>query len=122
MGVFGPHVTDWTWEDVHRCKTKLIDLIMKIYELKPIKKAKSKKAQAAAAQGGWFSDMKTKFVQDMQKKFLGMLEVEISNIHFRYEDAKTQAQPFAAGFKMGVITVNSKADPRELRTTGDWKH
>jgi hypothetical protein len=117
--VFGPHITDWTWDDVHRCKTKLIDLIMKIYELKPVKKVKSTKSQA---QGGWFADAKKKFMEDMQKKFLGMLEVEISNVHIRYEDAQTQAYPFAAGFKVGAVQVSSKANPNELRTTGDWKH
>lgn len=117
--VFGPHITDWTWEDVHRCKTKLIDLIMKIYELKPAKKIKSNKVP----EGGWMADMKKKFIEDTVKKFVGMLEVEISNIHIRYEDLQqTQAQPFAAGFKMGVVMVSSKANPRELRTTGDWKH
>lgn len=116
--VFGPHITDWTWDDVHRCKTKLIDLIMKIYELKPPKKAKKKGQQ----QGGWVADMRRKVIEDLQKKFLGMLEVEISNIHVRFEDAQTQAQPFAGGFKIGAISVNSKANPNELRTTGDWKN
>lgn len=130
--VFGPHVTDWSREDVYKCKTKLVDLISKIYELKPAKKPKKQ----SQAQGGWVADMKKKFIEDMKKKFLGMLEVEISNIHFRYEDAQTQVAfgsvnpenpkgktlPFAAGFKMGAINVNSKANANELRTTGDWKH
>jgi len=118
--VFGTHATDWTWDDVHKCKTKLVDLIMKIYELKPVKKAKSKKEQAQA--NGWLADTKKKFMEDLAKKFLGMLEVEISNIHFRFEDSLTQVHPFAAGFKMGSIIVNSKANASQLRTTGDWKH
>jgi len=51
-----------------------------------------------------------------------MLEVHISNIHIRYEDADTQDQPFAAGFKIGFIGVTSKANRKELRTSGEWKH
>jgi len=115
--VAGPHVTDWTWDHVYKCKTKLVDLVMKIYELKPSKKKKKK------AKGGFMADLKNKMVEDMKKKFLGMLEVHISNIHFRYEDTETQAMPFAFGGKMGFITVNSQAAGEAgLRTTGDWKN
>merc|ERR1712048_824881 len=32
--VVGPHTTDWSWNHVHQCKTRLVDLVMKVYELK----------------------------------------------------------------------------------------
>jgi len=113
--VFGPHTTDWSWEHVHNCKSKLIDLVMKVYDLKPPKKKKVNK-------GGMFADMKDKLIEDMKKKFLGMLEVNISGIHIRYEDSVTQASPFAGGFKIGFIDVASSHQRNDAaRRLGNWK-
>ncbi|CAE7721354.1 unnamed protein product [Symbiodinium sp. CCMP2456] len=59
--VFGPHTTDWSWAHVMQCKSKLVDLIMKIAELKPSKKAKKSGEDSAT---GWLSDIQTRIKQD----------------------------------------------------------
>lgn len=117
--VFGPHSTDWSWDHVYQCKSRLIDLVMKIYELKPRKK---KKAGGGAAKGGYFADLQKRMISDMKRTFLSMLKVHISNIHFRYEDSITQSMPLACGFKIGYIGVSSKEETDDRRTTGEWKH
>merc|ERR1719265_1143817 len=39
--VFGPHVTDWSWDHVFKCKTRLIELVQKVNDLRsPAKKKK----------------------------------------------------------------------------------
>eukprot|EP00746_Dinoflagellata_sp_MGD_P011964 gnl/MRDRNA2_/MRDRNA2_125305_c0_seq1.p1 gnl/MRDRNA2_/MRDRNA2_125305_c0~~gnl/MRDRNA2_/MRDRNA2_125305_c0_seq1.p1 ORF type:complete len:1133 (+),score=269.09 gnl/MRDRNA2_/MRDRNA2_125305_c0_seq1:131-3529(+) len=119
--VFGPHTTDWSWEHVHKCKTRLVDFITKGLELKAGKKADSKKEVKPKPKGGFMADMKKRMVEEMKKKFLGMLEVHISNLHYRFEDWKTQERPFVFGFKIGFIGVTSKVDGSRLRTTGEWK-
>lgn len=123
--VCGPHRTDWTWTHVQHCKTKLVDTVMKVYELKPAKK-KPKAAGQGDNKGGMLAhamhDMQKKILDDLKKKLLGMLEVHISNIHFRYEDVDTQELPFASGFKLGLVHITSKASHGDLRTTGDWRH
>eukprot|EP00931_Biecheleriopsis_adriatica_P061226 TRINITY_DN36804_c0_g1_i1.p1 TRINITY_DN36804_c0_g1~~TRINITY_DN36804_c0_g1_i1.p1 ORF type:complete len:1197 (+),score=244.75 TRINITY_DN36804_c0_g1_i1:67-3657(+) len=117
--VLGPHVTDWSYNHVLACKTKLVDLIQKILDLKP--KKKKKKVKAADA-NGWMQDVQTKIKQDMMKKIAEMIEVQVSNIHFRFEDAVTQSVPFACGFKIGYIAVSSNEDNSRQRTTGTWRH
>lgn len=116
--VVGPHASTWSRENVYQCKTKLIDLIMKVYDLKPAKKIPTKKAPNKK---GYFGDLKDRFVEDIKQKLLGMLEVNISGVHIRYEDSITQAIPFAAGFKLGYINVSSSLDLSDLRASGDWK-
>lgn len=118
--VFGPHTTDWSYQHVYDCKSKLIDLAMKVYDLKPPKK---KAAAKAGAKGGFMADMKNRMIEDIKKKFLGMLEVNISGVHIRYEDIETQAVPFTGGFKVGFVEVkSSQQTTAELRTSGNWKH
>jgi len=117
--VFGPHQTDWSWDQVYRDKSRLVDLVMKIWELKSSKKKKPSK-------GGYFADMIKRRIEDMAQRFLGNLVVNISNVHYRYEDATTQSVPFAAGFKIGSIQVTSAEadglDPQKVRATGEWRH
>lgn len=120
--IVSPHVTTWDYEHVFNCKTKLIDLFMRMYEMQGSKKKKKKKG----ASKGWMADMMAKKIEDIKKAFLGMLEVHISNIHFRFEDpgrdrGGAQEIPFACGFKIGMIDVNSTGDHGKSRVTGDWR-
>lgn len=114
--VFGPHTTDWSWEHVYACKTKLVDVVNKIMELR-----KSKKKDRGS-HDSILLDVKKKFIDSMTKNFLGMLEVKISNIHFRYEDWTTQQSPFAAGWKLRSMVVTSNAHREDSRTSGDWRN
>jgi len=134
--VLGPHETDWSVQHVYDCKSKLVDLVMKVYELKGALKKKSSSDQGRA--GGYFASMKQRMSENIAKHFLGMLEVHISNIHVRYEDAITQSLPFACGFKLGFVGVTSDDKPQRSfffgfegaddkqrdgpRATGDWKY
>lgn len=113
--VFGPHSTDFSWDHVYKCKSRLIDLFMKIYEIKPRKKKKADKTM--------LGDFQKRMISEMKKSFLKTLQVAVSNIHFRYEDGLTQTVPLACGFKIGYIGIAAREEEDEGRkTTGDWKH
>merc|ERR1719456_1141657 len=60
-------------------------------------------------------------LEDMKQKMMGMLELHISNVHYRYEDQVTQELPFVCGFKVGYIGVTCKVESSKLRTSGDWR-
>lgn len=117
--VLGPHTTDWSWTHVYKCKTKLVELIVKILELKPITKKSKEKKVVAAPTRNLFTDMQQKLVENVAKKLMEMLEVDISGVHFRYEDSTTQPTPFCFGVKLGRINVSS-AEVTGHRSTGDW--
>lgn len=117
--VFGPHTTDWSWAHVKQCKSKLVDLVMKIAELKPSKKAKKSGEDSAT---GWLSDIQTRIKQDLMKKVAEMIEVNIANFHIRFEDSVTQPVPYACGFKLGYAAVFANEDNSSQRTTGVWRH
>jgi len=117
--VFGAHTTDWSYSHVKQCKSKLVDLVMKVLELKPQKKNKAAEDGSAT---GWLSHVQTRLKQDLMKKVAEMIEVNISNFHVRLEDSKTQAVPFACGFKLGYCAVFANEDSNSQRTTGTWRH
>mmetsp|Transcript_18077 Transcript_18077/g.58466 ORF Transcript_18077/g.58466 Transcript_18077/m.58466 type:complete len:1127 (+) Transcript_18077:66-3446(+) len=119
--VLSPHVSDWSWQTVCECKAKLVDLIMKVYELKGSEKKET------SSQGGYFFDIRQRIQDDIARSLFGMLEVSVSGIHIRYEDPLTQSRPFACGFKIGFVGVTSTDNESEAmgvrgRATGDWKH
>lgn len=120
--VMGPHRANFLdYRDAARCKTNLVNLVMKVYELKSSKKKKKKKPAS-----GFMNDLRNKMMEDMKKKFLGMLEVHISNIHFRFEDPGTarggiHEVPFACGYKIGLIHVTSQVNSSSLRVSGEWR-
>ena len=70
--VFGAHTTDWSYRHVKQCKSKLIDLVMKVLELKPQKKAKGTDSSGSAT--SWLSDVQTRLKQDLMKKVAEMVE------------------------------------------------
>ena len=119
--VFGAHTTDWSYSHVKQCKSKLVDLIMKILELKPPRKAKAAAAAPDSATG-WLGDMQERLKQDLLKKIFEMIEVNITNFHVRFEDSKTQPVPYACGFKLGYCAVFATEDVNSQRTTGTWRH
>lgn len=79
----GPHTSDWSLEHVYDCKSKLVDLVMKVYELKGTLK---KRKVAESGKEGYFASIKQRMSEKVAKHFLGMLEVHVSNVHIRYED------------------------------------
>ncbi|CAJ1411125.1 unnamed protein product [Effrenium voratum] len=101
--LFGPQTTDWSYDHVKQCKSKIVDLVMKILELKPAKKRRAAEETAT----GWLSDIQTRIKQDLMKKVAEMIEVNIANFHVRFEDSVTQPVPFACGFKLGYAAVFS---------------
>lgn len=117
--VFGAHTTDWSYSHVKQCKSKLVDLVMKVLDLKPPRKSKPAAEDSAT---GWLSDMQSRLKQDLLKKVAEMIDVNISNFHIRFEDSKTQAMPFACGFKLGYCAVFATEDGNSQRTTGTWRH
>eukprot|EP00913_Durusdinium_trenchii_P012268 g11520.t1 len=116
--VFGAHTTDWSYGHVKQCKSKLVDLVMKILDLKPPRKAKAAEESAT----GWLSDVQDRLKQDLMKKVAEMIEVNITNFHVRFEDSKTQPVPYACGFKLGYCAVFATEDVNSQRTTGCWRH
>ncbi|CAJ1360868.1 unnamed protein product [Effrenium voratum] len=116
--LFGPQTTDWSYDHVKQCKSKIVDLVMKILELKPAKKRRAAEETAT----GWLSDIQTRIKQDLMKKVAEMIEVNIANFHVRFEDSVTQPVPFACGFKLGYAAVFSNEDNSSQRTTGYWRH
>jgi len=114
----GPHTTDWSWEHVLGCKSKLVDLVLRLQELKHMEE---KKKRARGTRHGYFDHVMQTVVEDVLKRVLAVLEVHISNIHIRYEDSVTQENPFAGGIKLGLLYATASVDPKQLRTTGDWK-
>lgn len=131
----GPHTSDWSLEHVYDCKSKLVDLVMKVYELKGTLK---KRKVAESGKEGYFASIKQRMSEKVAKHFLGMLEVHVSNVHIRYEDDVTQPLPFACGLKVGFIGVTSDDKPQRSflfgfddpgdtkkrlpRATGEWLH
>merc|ERR550532_1161208 len=95
---------------------------MKVYDLKPGSKQKKKSPEKETGMLAGMASMKNKLAGEFAQKFLGLVEIHISNVHVRYEDAVTQGFPMACGFKLGFLSVTSQADPKELRTTGEWRH
>jgi len=140
--VFGPQLSDWSWEHVYICKTRLVDMIGKLLDLKDLKSSKRKKNKKPTATWNFFGEFKKRMVERMFELFMDMVEVRVSNIHFRYEDVGpsleagpklqhalpslplgTNAGPLACGCKLAYMEVKSKPScGQECRATGYWKY
>lgn len=119
--LFGPHVSDWSWQHVYECRTKLVNLARKIFELS------GKDGTVPSSKEGWFKTFSGKSKDAVTKYFFGILEVSIANIHIRYEDPFAQSGPVAFGFKVGAVSVHSSDKvqgdenlAKSIIATGDW--
>jgi len=143
----GPVTTDWLEEDdesVMRSKSRLIDMVNKIWESQ--KKADKEPAPVnpwtglcahmwgddpvAQPSGGgsnrsfsaWLGRARGRFLDVVAQKMVGSIDIEIKDIHLRFEDAVTQAIPVRLGFKVRGVYASSECPPASCRATGDWKH
>lgn len=113
--LLGPRDCDWSYQSVFRCRTRLIDLVAKVLELKPQQDTR------VASSGSFFKDLGRRIWRGFLRKVAGMLEVSISNVHVRYEDVRMQGPSFALGVLVGYVGASSETGTRGMRCSGNWR-
>jgi len=72
--------------------------------------------------GSKFGRLKGRLLDLIAQRMVGSIDVEIKDIHLRYEDAISQEMPLRLGLKVRGIFASSEFPPSSCRATGDWKH